>query len=78
MGIAQGPPILVPGAHFGFAISPPTFIVFSGFAVSADDGVLKLPIPAQIYPQGLVYVQALFLSNNPGYAPASFSNVLNL
>ena len=79
MGIAVGPPIPLPGALYGFAIVPPTFLVFSGFGVvTRADGILRLPIPPQSYPVGLIYLQGLFRTSNPGYGPAAFSNVLRL
>lgn len=78
MGIAQGPPMSFTGVHFGFAIAPPTFIIYSGFTIKRDDGELRLPFQATQYPTGLIYLQALFLSTNPGYAPGAFSNVLNI
>lgn len=78
LGIVQGPPIPLAGAHFGFAIAPPSFIIYSGFAITRADGELRLSFPPTQYPTGLIYLQALFLSSNPGYAPGAFSNVLNI
>ena len=78
MGIGQGPPQVLSGAHFGFAILPPTFIIYTGFAIADQNGELKLFSGAPRYPTGLIYLQALFLTTNPGYAPACFSNVLNI
>lgn len=78
MGIGESPPLTVPGVHFGFALNPTLFIVFTGFAITNDDGVLRIPIKAQTYPVGLIYLQAMFLSPNPGYAPGAFSNVIRL
>ena len=52
--------------------------MFTGFAITNSDGVLRIPIKAQSYPVGLIYLQAMFISSNPGYAPGSFSNVIGL
>ncbi len=79
MGISQSPsPLIVTGLHFGFALGPPPFIIYAGYGITGNDGVLKLPIKGQTYPIGLIYIQGLFLSNNPGYSPGAFSNVLRL
>jgi IPT/TIG domain len=78
MGISQSPPLFVTGVHFGFALGPPPFEIFAGFGITGNDGILRLPVGGRKYPVGFIFVQALFLSSHPGYAPGSFSNVLRL
>ena len=78
MGIGQNTPVVLPGAHFGFALKPTLFFVYPGFAITGNDGVLRIPSQAAPYPVGMIYVQALFVSTHPGYAPGSFSNVIIL
>ncbi len=78
IGLGSSTPSQLPGIFYGFALNPSLFIVLSGLAIAGDDGVLRLPFPATAYPTGKVYIQAMFISTNPGYAPAAFSNVVRL
>ena len=78
LGLSQSRPLIVTGLNFGFALGPPPYIILSGFQITRDDGVLRFSSRAQKFPAGLLYIQAVFLSANPGYAPGSFSNVLRI
>ena len=40
--------------------------------------MVVLPLTPTKYATGTFYVQALFRSSNPGYGPASFTNVIRL
>lgn len=70
-------PIALGGFGFGLRVDPSLYLVMPGFAVAAADGEFRLPLPAAKYRIPL-YLQALFVSNNPGYGPASFSNLLTI
>jgi hypothetical protein len=37
-----------------------------------------MPFPEMKYVTGSIWVQAMFASANPGYGPASFTNLLQL
>lgn len=71
-------PLRIPGIHYGFALSPSLFVVFCGYGITNASGELRLPFPATTYVTGSVYAQAMLTSTNPGYRPASFTNVIRL
>ena len=78
--LAVGPstPLVLPGIHYGFALHPIFFIAFAGFGITDPSGELKLSFPATTYMTGTVYGQAMLATSNPGYGPASFTNVIRL
>lgn len=49
--------------------------VLDTLSIRSNTGELRLSVPPTPYPSPL-FVQGLFLSNNPGYSPGSFSNLL--
>ncbi len=70
-----GPPVGWPGFLYGLALNPAALIMMPGIAITSPSGESRLPIPATPY-MGPAYAQAAFSTTNPGYGPASFSNVL--
>ena len=72
---ASTPPVVLPGFLHGLEVNTAVLLPLIVGAILAPSGELRLPIPAFDY-TGPAYVQALFVGNNPGYAPGSFSNVL--
>ena len=78
LGIGASSPISFSGMHYGFALNPSLFIVLPGFGIADPNGELRMAFPATAYPTGTIYVQGLFVTTNPGYGPASFTNVLRL
>lgn len=75
LGLTRGPLVKIGSFLHGLAIDPAAAVVLNTLMISANTGELKLEIPASPFPTPL-YIQGLFLSNNPGYAPGSFSNLL--
>ena len=78
VGAAQVAPIPIPGILYGLGLHPSAFVVVAGFSIADNSGEARLPIPPRSYGTGTIYIQGLFSTTNPGYAPASFSNVLRL
>lgn len=68
-------PIRLGAFHHGLEINPVFLLVMPGVQILSTNGELRLPVPATPLPT-TIYAQALFASNNPGYAPGSFSNLL--
>ena len=67
----------IPGLLFGLGLNPAAMLVLGGFQIPAPSGELRLPIPATNY-GGMIFVQAVFSSQDPGYSPGSFSNLFTL
>ena len=61
----------------GLGIHPCLMLVGPPLAITAADGVFRMPVPATDY-VGPLLVQAEFAGVSPGYAPGSFSNVIRL
>jgi hypothetical protein len=77
IGIQPSFSIPLPPLLHGLAIDPGVLLILSGFAIPGADGVFRLGLPPTNY-AGPLYLQAVFFSTNPGYAPGSFSNVVQL
>ena len=56
---------------------PGLILVMPGFRILDASGEFRFSIPASAY-SGSIYAQGVFSTSNPGYAPASFSNVLRM
>ena len=69
------PPVALGSLLYGLAVNPGTMVILPGFTIFSPSGELRFPVPATNY-VGPFYVQALFVGQNSGYAPGSFSNVL--
>ena len=69
-------PLAIPGFLYGLALNPAVLLFLPGFQILPASGEFRFPIPATGYAAGSIYVQALFATQNPGYGPGSFSNVL--
>lgn len=78
IGAAQVAPIPVSGIFYGLGLHPSTYVVVAGFNITDNSGEARLPMPPTPYTTGTIFIQALFSGTNPGYAPASFSNVLRI
>jgi hypothetical protein len=78
LGVAPITPIPLGGFGYGFGLNPGLMMMLPGFGMPSADGVFKMSFPATTYPTGLIYVQAVFASSNPGYAPGAFTNILRL
>jgi hypothetical protein len=70
------PPVPLPPLHHGLELDPATMIVLPPFTISDPGGVFRLDVPANPGPFTL-YVQAAVVTTDPGYAPASFTNVVS-
>ena len=78
VGIAPAAaPLPISGMHYGLAIDPAVLLVLPGATILDPSGQWRLPFPATDTPVS-VYLQALFVSSDPAYAPGAFSNLLRL
>jgi hypothetical protein len=74
--LARIPPIPLPPLHHGLELDPATLIVLPPFTITDPGGVFTLAVPANPGPF-VLYVQAAVVTTDPGYAPASFTNVVS-
>jgi hypothetical protein len=58
-------------------IDPATLLLPPGARITDSSGILRLSIPASPITT-TIYLQGLFSTTNPGYAPVSFSNLLRI
>lgn len=58
-------------------LDPNDIVLTNAYFVSDPEGKLTLAIPP-FFASGVVHCQALVITNDPSYAPASFTNVLSL
>lgn len=75
LGVNEGPPISIGNFLHGLTINPSFVRVLPTMQIASPTGELRLPIPGVPF-NFTIYVQALFVTTNPGYAPGSFSNLL--
>ncbi|MBL8751992.1 MAG: hypothetical protein JNK15_01720 [Planctomycetes bacterium] len=73
---SQGPGFQVLDFHYQLLLNPATVIFTDAFFVADPDGKTTIPIPP--FPTGLVHVQALAVTADPSYYPASFTNPVAL
>jgi hypothetical protein len=57
-------------------LDPGQVVFLDAFFIGDPDGKMTIPLPP--YPSGLVWVQALAFTLDPGYAPASWTNAVML
>lgn len=76
-GALSSPSIPLPPLLHGLGLHPGAMALLPGFGIASTDGVFRFAVPPTNYSGG-IYLQAVFSSSNPGYAPGSFSNVLKL
>ena len=77
IGITAGPPVVVPGYVYGLRVGTAPVFLVSTMSITRADGEARISFPATPYPIQ-IFVQGLFMSTNPSYAPGSFSNLLVL
>lgn len=72
-------PFTVPVSPFqhGLELNPAAMLVLDPAVVSEPSGVLQTPLPALPWARPLLF-QAITLSQNPGYSPGSFTNLISL
>lgn len=70
-------PFVLPGYGYSLQLEPAGIIFSSFYFVGSPDGQLKLKGPPIPFP-GVFHVQALVLTNNPGYTPGSWTNAILL
>ena len=63
--------------NYRLLLDPNEIVLTDSYFVGDAEGKLNLNIPA-FFASGQVHLQALVLTNDPTYAPASFTNVLSL
>lgn len=63
--------------NYRLLLEPNDILLTDSYFVGDPEGKLNLTIPA-FFPSGQVYCQAVVLTNDPTYAPASFTNVIPL
>lgn len=78
VSIGETIPMPMPNVHYALTLNPVGMFVFMGFRIINDDGELRILVPALKYAAGMVYLQAMVVTTNPGYAHASFTNVIRL
>jgi hypothetical protein len=66
-------PLTLPGYGYSLQLEPSGLITSTFYFVSSPDGRLEIHGPAIPF-VGLFHVQALVLTDNPGYAPGSWTN----
>lgn len=74
LGLAPLPaPVKLGGIWHGLLLNP--IVTLPGLSILDANGELRLAFPPSMIPSDL-YLQAMFQTSNPGYAPAAFSNLL--
>jgi hypothetical protein len=76
-GAVATPLPVLPEYNYGLLIDPGLIADAFFLGVSDPSGELRIPGPA-LPTTGSLYVQALVLTSNPGYAPGSWTNVVRL
>lgn len=76
LGVNEGPPIPISNFLHGLTINASFVRILPTMQITSPTGELRLPIPAVPF-NFKIYVQGLFVSTNPGYAPGSFSNLIS-
>jgi hypothetical protein len=64
---------VLPGYRYALQIDPNLILATNFFAVLDPEGTMTLQLP-RFAPTNLLRVQSLVLTNNPGYAPGSWTN----
>lgn len=65
------------GWNYRLMLDPNDIVLTDSYFVADPEGKLTLTIPP-FFASGVVHCQALVITNEPSYAPASFTNVLSL
>ena len=76
-GAGAVPLPVLPEYGYGLLLDPGMIGGSAFLGVGDPSGELRIPGPA-LPVSGILYVQALVLSSNPGYAPGSWTNVVRL
>ena len=77
LGVSPGVRLSIAPFLHGLTISASYIKVLPSMTVSASNGEARFRVPATPTTMA-IYLQALFLTSNSGYAPGSFSNMLKL
>jgi hypothetical protein len=70
-------PLALPPFHHGLELDLFTLTVLPALPVAGADGALLLPLPA-VAPPVPVHLQAFSFTQDPGWAPGSFTNAVRL
>lgn len=77
MGVNPGTKLPIGPYLYGLTIDASFVRILPAMLITANSGEVRFSVPA--VPITITfYLQGLFLTNNPGYAPGSFSNLLKL
>ena len=77
VGLRRVQPLPLADWLHGLALDPSVMLMLPGAVITSPGGERRLPIPPSTWVSP-VFLQALFVTNDPGYGPASFSNVVAL
>jgi len=77
MGVNPGMKFPIAPYLYGLTIDASFVRVLPAMFISANNGEVRFSVPAVTTTMAF-YLQGLFVTNNPGYAPGSFSNLLKL
>lgn len=77
LGVSPGIRLSIAPYLHGLTISSSYIKLLPSMMVSANNGEVRFGVPTMPTTMA-IYVQGLFVTSNPGYAPGSFSNLLKL